>query len=413
MPKIGCRSRPDRRGRRLIRALLIHLPAIVLAGGCDVLGTEAPDDADLLDAPIEGLTSEEQAAFARGDAEFGRAFAASSGLGPLFNDVSCASCHSGDGRGTPANVLVRYGTAGDGHGGPQLQTRAIQGARPEQLPAGMAWSGRLPPPVFGVGLIEAIPAAAILARADPTDEDGDGISGRANLVLAPSYVPGTEVGGGPGHQLGRFGRKAQVTSLVEQTVEAYHQDMGVTSPFRPVDNVDARIDPVSAAADRVIDPEIPAATVQAVVAYLRMLAAPAPGAETTERARGAVVFDEVGCAACHTAELHTGPSPIAALAHRPVALYSDLLLHDMGDGLADGRPDGAADGREWRTAPLWGLRVARDFLGGSLYLMHDGRAGTIEDAIELHGGEAAAARVRFGSLNAADRAALIDFVGSR
>jgi CxxC motif-containing protein (DUF1111 family) len=407
------RTGRDRAGRRVLGLPSSLVVALALCSGCDVLGTEAPDDADLLDAPIEGLTAEEQAAFARGDAEFGRAFAPSSGLGPLFNDVSCASCHSGDGRGTPANVLVRYGSAGDGHGGPQLQTRAIQGARPEQLPAGMAWSPRLPPPVFGVGLIEAIPASAILARADPTDADGDGISGRANLVSAPSYVPVTEVGGGPGLQLGRFGRKAQVTSLVEQTVEAYHQDMGVTSPFRPVDNVDARIDPVSAAADRVLDPEIPAATVQAVVAYLRMLAAPAPGGETTGSTRGSAVFDQVGCAACHTPELHTGSSPIAALANRPVALYSDLLLHDMGDALADGRPDGAADGREWRTTPLWGLRVARDFLGGSLYLMHDGRAGTIEEAIELHGGEAAAARERFRSLGVGDRAALVEFVASR
>jgi CxxC motif-containing protein (DUF1111 family) len=392
-------------------ALLLGVAALV--GACDVLGTEAPDDADLLDAPLEGLTPEQQAAFARGDAEFGRAFAASSGLGPLFNDVSCAACHSGDGRGTPANVLLRYGSAGDGHGGPQLQTRAIAGARAEELPAGMPWSPRLPPPVFGVGLIEAIPESAILALADPTDADGDGISGRAHLTVAQSYVPTSEVGGGPGLHVGRFGRKAQVTSLVEQTVEAYHQDMGVTSPFRPSDNVDARIDPVSAAADRVLDPEIPASTVQAVVSYLRLLAPPAPGGETPERTRGAAVFSEIGCAACHTPELHTGPSTISAIANRPVALYSDLLLHDMGDELADGRPDGAADGREWRTPPLWGLRVARDFLAGALYLMHDGRAGTIEEAIELHGGEGAAARARFRALSAQDRSALVDFVSSR
>lgn len=380
---------------------------------CEVLTTEAPDDADLFDAPVEGLTAEEQAAFARGDAEFDRAFAPATGLGPLFSDVSCAACHSGDGRGGPGNVLLRYGHEGDGMGGPQLQTRAIPGATPERLPDGVPVSPRLPPPVFGVGLIEAIPEATILALADPDDLDGDGISGRPNWVTAPSYVPAVEPGGGPGPRLGRFGRKAQVSTLLEQTVEAYHQDMGITSPYRPEENVDPVLDPVSAAADLVPDPEIPASTVQAVVAYLRMLAPPAPGEDTPARLRGAEIFEEIGCAACHVPELRTGPSTIAALSNRPVQLYSDLLLHDLGEDLADGRPDGDADGREWRTAPLWGLRVARDFLDGELYLMHDGATRTIEGAIELHGGEAARVRERWRALSAEDRAALVDFVGSR
>jgi CxxC motif-containing protein (DUF1111 family) len=374
-----------------------------------VLGTEAPDGADLLDSPLDDLTPEQLEAFVRGDGEFGRAFAPATGLGPLFNDIACAACHSGDGRGNLGNVLQRYGSAGDGRGGPQLQTRAIPGAIPERLPEGVAVSLRLPPPVFGVGLIEAIPESAILANADPEDANRDGISGRPNLVTPAAYVPATEPGGGAGLRVGRFGRKAQVSSLIEQTVEAYHQDMGITSPFRPNENVNADTDPTTAATDVVLDPEVPSSTVMAVVAYLRMLAPPAYGADTG----GRTLFDQVGCASCHIPELQTGPSTIAALAHRTVPLYSDLLLHDMGEGLADGRPDGDADGREWRTTPLWGLRVARDFLDGDLYLMHDGSARTIEAAIELHGGEATQARERFRALTPDDRAALLEFVGAR
>jgi CxxC motif-containing protein (DUF1111 family) len=390
-------------------ALLLVLPL----AACDVLGTDAPQDADLLDAPIDGITPAQREAFARGDQEFGRAFAPATGLGPLFNDIACIACHSGDGRGTPSNMLQRYGSAGDGSGGPQLQTRAIPGAVPERVPDGVAISLRLPPPVFGVGLIEAIPESAILALADPDDADGDGISGRPNLVIPPAYVPATEPGGGAGPRLGRFGRKAQVTSLIEQTVEAYHQDMGITSPFRPHENTNAETDPITAATDVVLDPEVPASTVLAVVAYLRMLAPPAPGPDTPARARGAQLFNDIGCAACHVPELRTGPGQIAALANRDISLYSDLLLHDLGDELSDGRPDGDADGNEWRTTPLWGLRVARDFLDGAIYLMHDGRAQTVEEAVELHGGEAEGVRERFGALSAEDRAALLDFVETR
>lgn len=391
-------------------------PFSILLAACGVLTTEAPDDDDLLDAPFPFLTSPELAAFARGDEEFGRAFAPATGLGPIFNNVSCASCHSGDGRGRPENILVRFGMGGGPAyelGGPQLQDRAVPGAVAERLPAGADVSLRLPPPVFGVGLIEAIPASAILARADPDDADGDGISGRANLVVPPEWVPDSEPGGGTAEQLGRFSRKAQVTSLVQQTVEAYHQDIGITSDFIGVENVNPMADATTRAADRVADPEIPAATVMSVVNYLRMLAPPAPGEMTAERERGRDLFYDIGCAACHVPEYRTGPGPIAALADRPVVLYSDLLLHDMGEELSDHRPDGRADGTEWRTSPLWGLRVMREFLNGDVFLLHDGRARTIGEAIEYHGGEGAGSRSAFRSLSAGDRASLIDFVGSR
>jgi CxxC motif-containing protein (DUF1111 family) len=403
-------------GRRRANDVALALAWILSAAGCEQLFTVAPEDADLFDAPFPELTPEERAAFARGDEAFERAFTPADGLGPIFNDRACASCHSGDGRGVPDNVLVRIGVAPDfgrDLGGPQIQTRAIGGAVAELVPEGVPTSRRLPPPVFGVGLIEAIPANDIVARADPEDADGDGISGRASWVVPPSWVPGGELGGGDGPRLGRFGRKAQVSTLLQQVVEAYHQDIGVTTDFLPLENENPQSGAGTRSADRIADPELPEGEVRAVIEYLRMLAPPAPGEATPRRARGEALFGEIGCAACHVPELRTGHHRIAALAHRDVPLYSDLLLHDLGDALADGRPDGAADGREWRTAPLWGLRVMRDFLAGSAYLLHDGRAATVEAAILLHGGEAEGARAAFDALDGEDRAALLDFVESR
>jgi CxxC motif-containing protein (DUF1111 family) len=385
--------------------------------GCDDLFTSVPDAGDVLDGPIEGLTAEELASFVRGDGEFGRRFAPAEGLGPIFNDVSCASCHSGDGRGRPGNALARIGSPADNFlrssGGPQIQNRAIPGATPEFIPAGVHVSFRLPPPVFGAGLIEAIPEAAILANADPDDLDGDGISGRANWVTPPAWVPSTEPGSGPGPRIGRFGRKAQTTSILQQTVEAYLQDMGITTDFLPDENRNPQASNPHDAADAVPDPEVPASTVFAVVNYLRLLAPPAPGPDTPARTLGAQLFEQTGCAHCHVPVLQTGPTVIAGLSNRPVRLYSDLLLHDMGNELADNRPDGEADGREWRTPPLWGLRLIRNFLNGDAFLLHDGRARTIDEAILYHGGEALESRNRFTTLSATDRAALLDFVGSR
>ena len=399
---------------RTRRRVALAFTAAVLALGvaaCGKLLTTAPDAGDLFDSPLEGLTAAELAAFAEGDAQFGRPFSVADGLGPIFNNVSCASCHSGDGRGRPENALTRFSLGLDlalHLGGPQLQDKAIPGAEREQLPAGVNSSLRLPPPVFGVGLIEAIPEAAILANADPTDANLDGISGRPNMVSVPEFI-----GRVPDPVVGRFSRKAQVSSILEQTVAAYHQDIGITTDFLPVENTNPLASAATESADKVADPELPAASVRSVVAYLRMLAAPAPGAPTAARERGRVVFGEAGCVSCHVPSLRTGPSTIAALANRDAHLYSDLLLHDMGDGLADNRPDGQADGREWRTAPLWGMRIMRQFLNGQAFLLHDGRARTVADAIAAHGGEAAAARDAFLALPAADRAALIEFVESR
>jgi CxxC motif-containing protein (DUF1111 family) len=397
--------------------ILVAAACGLAVGACDHLATQAPPDGDVFDGPIDGLTTAELAAFARGDAEFERRFAPNTGLGPIFNNASCAACHSGDGRGFLDNALQRIGSESDDFlsdvGGPQIQDKAIPGAEPERVPPGVAVSMRLPPPVFGVGLIEAIPEAAILALADPDDTDGDGISGRPNWVTSAGWVPHSEPGAGPGPRLGRFGRKAQISSLFQQVGTAYLEDIGVTSEFLVTENRNPLSSVPVEAVDRVPDPEIPASTVQAVTHYIRALAPPLPGAETDQRREGRVIFGQVGCSRCHTPSFETGQSVIPALSNRTVELYSDLLLHDMGDALADNRPDGLATGREWRTAPLWGLRLMRQFLNGQTLLMHDGRARSVEDAIMLHGGEAQAVRDAFAALSPAQRRALIDFVESR
>lgn len=402
-------------GRATVVALSLTVAVAALA--CGELFTEPLLDGDVFDAPVPGLTDAEMSAFARGDAEFSRRFAPSSGLGPIFNNASCFSCHSGDGRGRLDNSLQRIGSADDDFlrhvGGPQIQDKATPGAEFERVPPGVAVSVRLPPPVFGVGLIEAIPESAILANADPDDVNGDGVSGRPNIVQSPDFVPGTEPGGGAGDKLGRFGRKAQVSNLLQQVLEAYLQDIGVTSDFLPVENRNPLSSVPVEAADLAVDPEIPAATVMATVHYIRTLAPPAPGELTAQRRQGQELFSSIGCVTCHVPTLRTGENRIRALANQDVTLYSDLLLHDMGDALADNRPDGDATGREWRTTPLWGLRLMRRFLDGKAFLLHDGRARSVEEAILLHGGEAQRARDAFARLTAAQRAALLDFVESR
>lgn len=405
--------------RRLIldHRLIAFALSSVLIVACSQLATEAAPDGDVFDGPVDGLTTAELAAFARGDAEFARRFAPSTGLGPIFNNASCASCHSGDGRGVLDNALQRIGAADDDFlralGGPQIQDKAISGAEAERVPAGVAVSTRLPPPVFGVGLIEAIPVDAILANADPDDRDGDGISGRPNWVHSPAFVPHTEPGAGVGLKLGRFGRKGQTSSLLQQVTEAYLQDMGITSEFLPSENRNPLSSVPIEAVDHVGDPEISAAIVQAVTHYIRSLAPPLPGEDTPSRLEGKALFTQVNCTSCHVPVLRSGPSAIPALSNRNVELFSDLLLHDMGDGLADNRADGSASGREWKTPPLWGLRLMRKFLNGQVLLLHDGRARSFEEAILLHGGEADRSRKAFLALTHEQRRALLDYLETR
>lgn len=406
------KRRPGGHRRSAVAICLLAL----LGAGCDKLLTTPPAHGERFDQPLPGLDNGELGDFQDGQTQFRRAFTIADGLGPIFNNVSCATCHSGDGRGTTANTLTRFSRGTDlvvGEGGPQIQDKAIPGAVAERLPAGVDVSLRMPPAVFGVGLIEALTDSVILTHADPSDADADGISGRPNMVTPPGFVPATEPGAGPGLRVGRFGRKAQVSSLLQQTATAYHQDMGITSPYFPTENVNPLAPAGLPDPDRAPDPEVDAGKVNDVIQYMRMLAPPSPGDWTDSRRRGQTLFASARCAVCHVPTMHTGQHEIEALSNRDVTLYSDLLLHDLGLGLADNRPDGDADGQEWRTAPLWGLRIAREFLNGQLLLLHDGRAHSVDEAIRLHGGEAAAARDAFLAMPAADRAALIDFVESR
>ena len=296
-------------------------------------------------------------------------------------------------------------------GGPQHQDKSIPGVPLEEVPAGVDKSFRLPPRVFGTGLIEAIPVETILAGEDPEDRDGDGISGRANWVTAPDFVPESHVGGGPGLHLGRFSRKAQVSSLVQQVSAAYQQDIGITSDFLPEENPHPQAGSV-ALGDQVPDPEIPAATVLQTVMYVRLLSPSDQGERTGSVAQGEVVFAQLQCASCHVPAMKTGLHWIPQLSQQEARLYSDLLLHDMGPGLADDRPDGDATGSEWRTAPLWGTRLVAESLGGKAFFLHDGRATTLDQAIRAHGGEAQASRDAYVGLGSAEQQALLAFLGS-
>ena len=391
----------------MILLLMINL-------SCDKILTREPEAGNALDSPFDPLSNEFNAMFAAGDEEFDRAFTVNEGLGPLFNNVACAACHSADGRGTPSNAFIRFSRNSDlipDEGGPQLQDKAIPGVPVEQLPPGVQTSLRMPPAVFGVGLIEGIPAETILSNEDPTDANGDGISGRVNWVTAAEFVPSSMVGGGSGPQIGRFGLKANFSSLLEIVAAAYHQDIGITSDFFPVENNHPEGEGI-AIGDLAPDPEISAQTVLDAVVYVRLLSPPARGEITPEVTLGESLFNDIRCVSCHVPFMKTGPRNVPQLDEVDANIYSDLLLHNMGEGLADFRPDGSADGFEWRTAPLWGLRLVPDFLDGRAFYLHDGRARTLENAIELHGGEAKAASDAFTALSRDEKDALIVFLES-
>ena len=390
------------------------LIALMGLGGCDSLFTKPPPEGDDFETPFEGLSFDLNRTFALGDEAFEKVFTVEEGLGPIFNNTGCESCHPADGRGTPEQAFFRFSIGEDlaiNMGGAQHQDRSIPGVPLEVLPDGVDKSRRLPPPVFGLGFIETVPVETILSYADEADTDGDGISGRPNWVTAPDYVPSTEVGGGPGRQLGRFGRKAQVSSLIQQVSEAYHQDIGITSDFIPVENSHPQAGGF-AVGDTVPDPEIPASTVLEAVVYVRLLSPPKRGEITSQVKEGERIFEEIGCAACHVPTMQTSSHSIEPLNQVNAHIYSDLLLHDMGDELADYRSDGSATGTEWRTAPLWGTRLAADFTGGTPFFLHDGRATTLREAIRPHGGEAQQSKEAFFKLSEADQQALIAFLES-
>jgi CxxC motif-containing protein (DUF1111 family) len=377
------------------------------------------------------------------------------GLGPLFNARSCDACHNNDGRGLPptapderpVSLVIQFATPTPGDNdepqadpryGVNLNPFAIAGVAAEgtvrivyrplagkygdgtaftlfepqysfselaygELAVDTRFSPRVAPAVFGVGLLEAIPENQILERSDPEDADGDGISGRANRVW--NHLTGQTV-------LGRLGWKLNQPDIAHQTAGAFSAEIGMSSSLRPGQSCAAAQLACSTAPDGGT-PEVSDEIFTHIVNYQRMLAVPARrDLEFPETRRGAHLFAQIGCATCHRATYTTGNVPDAPwLSNQTLHPFTDLLLHDMGPGLADERPDFAASGSEWRTAPLWGLGLLRTVNGHSR-LLHDGRARDASEAILWHGGEAERAKEAFRQLPAADRLALLKFLDS-
>lgn len=391
--------------------MLRILPLALLLCCCTAFEPDAPPDTELLDGPVDGLSAAELDRFQRGDIAFNdEIFSSANGLGPFFVATSCGSCHPGDGKGHPFTTLTRFGqTDASGNlflkqGGPQLQHRAIPGYTPEAIPSGAAFARFMPPANTGLGFLDAVTDADILAMADPYDSDGDGISGTPNWVELKDYVTarsGSIVNGT--RYIGRFGKKGATYDLLQQTATAYNQDIGVVSTFEARDTYTGEH----------ADPEISDATIQDVVFYLKTLKAPPRRNATYGNVlAGEQIFATLNCTACHKPELKTGSSPVAALHEKTFAPYTDLLLHNMGAGLNDGYTEGTAFPEEWRTPALWGLGLAKNSQGGEYFLMHDGRARSIESAILMHGGEAQASAAGFSALTEADKQRLILFLES-
>lgn len=397
--------------KRIVVFLSIVFVGYTSFPGCRKVEPAAPAEDEILDGPVEGLTSAQKAQFLRGDRAFNdEIFTAATGLGPLFVATSCGGCHAGDGKGHPFTTLTRFGQVDSfenaylAHGGPQLQDRALPGFAPEQIPAGATFSKFTPPANTGMGFLEVVPEADILALADPKDKDGDGISGVANWVRSTSYLTyPADATLWNGRYLGRFGKKAGAYNLLQQTAQAYNQDMGITSIYEPYDTYSGHE----------IDPEISTQTVLDVVFYLQTLKAPVQrNVNDADVVRGKELFVQIDCGKCHVPELRTGYSPIAPLSNKTIHPYTDMLVHDMGPGLDDGYTEGCVKSAEWRTPPLWGLGLSKNSQGGQYFLLHDGRAHSIEEAILLHGGEASGALNKYNALSADDKRKVLKFLES-
>lgn len=393
----------------LIIGLFITFVALVIS--CQKLEPSAVPADQTLDGTVDGLSYAETAQHAAGDEAFtDHVFTTADGLGPVFVSNRCGNCHAGDGKGHPFTTLTRFGhtdTLTDMNTaphGPQLQNRAIQGYEPEQLPMGQPHANFTPPINTGLGFLELVSDDDILAMAAANAGNPDGVRGHPNWNHIPSYItpnPADKVQNG--RYICRFGKKASTYNLLHQTVFAYNQDIGITTTF----------DPNDAYSGQDIDPELPDKTVRDVVFYLQTLKAPTQRTPNDPQVvHGNAVFVSIGCENCHKQTLKTGYSPTAALSNKTFHPFTDLLVHDMGPGLDDGYTEGTAKTSEWRTAPLWGLGLAPASQGGAYYLLHDGRAHSIDEAIKMHGGEASAAQNRFTKLSQADHDALIKFLNS-
>jgi CxxC motif-containing protein (DUF1111 family) len=389
----------------------IIITIIVLVQSCARLEPAAPADDQVLDGPVEGLSYEQHLRFLAGDAAFNQEiFTSQTGIGPLFVATSCGSCHAGDGKGHPFTTLTRFGqvdSTGNQYlhaGGPQLQNRALPGYHPESVPAGATFSRFTPPANTGLGFLALVSDADLMSMADPSDSNNDGISGVPNMNFIPGYspIPPGAISQGLRY-ICRFGKKAATHSLLQQTSNAYNQDIGITSSFEPIDVYSGME----------IDPEVSNLTIQNVVFYLQTLKAPVQRNQSDAVVlEGKNVFIQAGCENCHKQTLRTGYSAIPALSDKLFHPYTDLLLHDMGPALDDGYTEGSAKTYEWRTAPLWGLGLSPKSQGGHYFLLHDGRAHSIEEAIQFHGGEATQSKNQYNQLSPTDKNALLKFLES-
>ncbi len=376
------------------------------------------------------------------------------GLGPLFNARSCSGCHFKDGRGRPPepgepmrSMLMRISIEGEGpHGAPlpdpvygtQLQGSALPGApreadiyvtyeaisgafpdgepyellhptyRVEALGYGptadtLHLSPRVAPFIIGLGLLEAIPESSLLALADPEDANGDGISGRTNLV----WDHGRQV-----PRIGRFGWKAEQPSVRQQSAAAFLGDMGLTSSlFASENHSEGQLAALRLPSGG--NPEVSDQALSSVTLYAQTLAVPARrNLDAPDVLAGEALFQRIGCASCHVPTLQTGTHPdVPELSGQTIHPYTDLLLHDMGEALSDGRKTFAARGNEWRTPPLWGIGLVAK-VNGHTFFLHDGRARNLQEAVLWHGGEAEHARSSYENLARAQRSALLAFLHS-
>ena len=411
--------------------------------------------------PMPNLPQESRRAFFVGNSYFNDNWVSApasvttrDGLGPLFNARSCSSCHFKDGRSRPPNageaastLLLRVSVPGRGqHGeslgdpvyGDQIQgsgsanlsreadvfvdyqeasvelsdRQVVQLRKPsyrlEHPGYGVASktlmvSARVAPIMPGLGLLQAISDADLLERADPDDQDHDGVSGRANQVWDATSKQ---------MALGRFGWKAEQPTVLQQAAAAFLGDMGITSSLFPRENhtgaeLQGTIPPSGGS------PEVSDDILSSVVLYARSLAVPARREQANPSVlRGEQLFVTTGCAACHVATWKTAPvSDLINLGRQTIHPYTDLLLHDMGEGLSDGRPSFDASGGEWRTPPLWGIGLISK-VNQHTFFLHDGRARNLTEAIVWHGGEASRARAAFVHMPQSDRGDVLNFLRS-
>jgi CxxC motif-containing protein (DUF1111 family) len=412
--------------------------------------------------PGTNLTVEQRGQFFIGNAFFNSPWVvapasagARDGLGPLFNARSCDACHNNDGRGQPplkeneqpVALVIQFATPTPGgnnepqsdpnygsnfnpfaiggvpaEGKVRIRHREINGTYGDgaqytllapkysfedlaygPLAADTKLSPRVAPSVFGSGLLEAIPEAQILERNDPDDANKDGISGRPNRVWDP--LLSREV-------LGRFGWKLNQPDIAHQTAAAFSNEIGMTSSLRP-EQICTPAQTACAAAPSGGAPEISDEIFNHMVKYQRMLAVPKRrDLESPQVKHGALLFANSGCESCHRATFKTAKIDDQPwLSEQTIHPFTDMLLHDMGEGLADGRADFAATGSEWRTSPLWGVGL-QNTVNRHTRLLHDGRARDVSEAILWHGGEGERARETFRTMSKEDREALLKFIDS-